>query len=110
MEPAATEPVEERELPAQPAEDAAPLVDEGTAQNFRSRWQECQAAFVDEPREAVQGADALVADVIRQLATQFADERKRLEDQWGRGEDVSTEDLRLALQTYRSFFNRLLKM
>jgi hypothetical protein len=64
--------------------------------------------FVDEPRRAVEQADALVADLMQRLASVFSDERKSLEGQWDRGDDVSTEDLRVALQRYRSFFDRLL--
>jgi hypothetical protein len=63
---------------------------------------------VDEPRRTVEQADELVAQVMQRLAESFASERERLEGQWGRGEDVSTEDLRVALQRYRSFFQRLL--
>ena len=67
-----------------------------------------QTRFVDEPRGAVEDADGLVATVMQHVAEGFADERERLEAQWGRGEDISTEDLRVALQRYRSFFQRLL--
>jgi hypothetical protein len=75
---------------------------------FQSRWETIQTGFVDEPRRTVEQADELVAEVMKRLAEGFAAERERLEQQWGRGEDVSTEDLRLALQRYRSFFQRLL--
>jgi len=84
----------------------APLLDDSEA--FQSRWEEIQVRFVDEPRGAVEDADALVATVMQRLAEGFAQERERLEAQWGRGEDISTEDLRVALQRYRSFFRRLL--
>jgi len=87
-------------------DDAAPLVTDGEA--FQSRWEEIQVRFVDEPRGAVEDADALVATVMQRLAEGFAQEREHLEAQWGRGEDISTEDLRIALQRYRSFFQRLL--
>jgi hypothetical protein len=87
-----------------------PLFPENEATNFRSRWTEIQAAFVDEPRRAVEQGDALVADVIKRLASSFADERSKLEGQWGRGDNVSTEDLRVALQRYRAFFDRLLSV
>jgi hypothetical protein len=86
--------------------DAAPLL--ADAGGFQSRWEEIQVRFVDEPRGAVEDADALVATVMQRLAESFAQERERLESQWGRGEDISTEDLRVALQRYRSFFQRLL--
>jgi hypothetical protein len=89
---------------------STPLFPENEATNFRSRWTEIQAAFVDEPRRAVEQGDALVADVIKRLAASFADERSKLEGQWGRGDNVSTEDLRLALQRYRAFFDRLLSV
>jgi len=89
---------------------SAPLFPENEAKNFRTRWTEIQAAFVDEPQVAVEQGDALVADVIRRLASTFTDERSKLEGQWGRGDNVSTEDLRLALQRYRAFFDRLLSV
>ncbi|MFE5137539.1 hypothetical protein ACFRDV_07640 [Streptomyces fagopyri] len=75
---------------------------------FRARWQEVQSEFVDDPRDAVHTADALVADVMQRLAATFADHKQDLEGQWNRGEQADTEDLRLALRHYRSFFNRLL--
>ncbi|MBV8685020.1 MAG: hypothetical protein JO111_19270 [Caulobacteraceae bacterium] len=88
----------------------APLIPQGDAENFRGRWMEIQTAFVDEPRKAVEKADGLVADSIKRLAEVFADERARLEGQWDRGDDVSTEDLRQALRRYRAFFSRLLSV
>jgi hypothetical protein len=75
---------------------------------YRTRWDAIQTGFVDEPRRAVEEADALVAQVIKRLTEVFADERTTLEHQWDRGEQVSTEDLRQALRRYRSFFERLL--
>jgi hypothetical protein len=80
----------------------------GESADFRERWETIQTGFVDEPRGAVERADELVAQVMQRLAEGFADEREQLERQWGRGEDVSTEDLRVALQRYRGFFQRLL--
>lgn len=88
----------------------SPLFSESEVGDFRSRWSNIQTAFVDEPRRAVEDADNLVASLMKQLAEGFANERSRLEGQWDRGDDVSTEDLRLALQRYRSFFDRLLKV
>ena len=87
-----------------------PLFPENDSANFRNRWTEIQGAFVDEPRRAVEQADGLVAEVIKRLASSFADERSKLEGQWGRGDNVSTEDLRVALQRYRAFFDRLLSV
>jgi hypothetical protein len=78
------------------------------ANELRARWDGIQVGFVDEPRKAVQEADALVSATIKRLAEIFADERQKLEQQWDRSENISTEDLRLALQRYRSFFARLL--
>jgi|SRR5580658_774635 hypothetical protein len=78
------------------------------ANELRGRWDGIQVGFVDEPRKSVQEADALVSATITRLAEMFAAERQNLEQQWDRSENVSTEDLRLALQRYRSFFARLL--
>lgn len=90
------------------AANGAPLLSDELSMTFRRRWEEVQTRFVDEPRGAVEDADGLVANLMQQLAKGFAQERERLEAQWGRGEDISTEDLRVALQRYRSFFQRLL--
>ena len=88
----------------------APLFHDEEGRGFRSRWEAVQTGFVDEPRAAVEQADALVAEVIKRLAEVFADERTTLEQQWGRGDNVSTEDLRIAMKRYRSFFERLLSV
>ncbi len=80
------------------------------SENFRSRWQDIQGSFVDEPRRAVEQADQLVATVVKRLAEVFAGERNALEHEWSQGQDVSTEDLRQALRRYRSFFDRLLSV
>ena len=87
-----------------------PLFSEPEMGDFRSQWSKIQTGFVDEPRRTVEGADKLVATVMQRLAEGFANERSGLEKQWDRGDNVSTEDLRLALQRYRSFFDRLLKL
>jgi len=75
---------------------------------LRHRWDTIQTGFVDEPRRAVEEADHLVAQTMKRVAEVFAQERSSLEQQWTRGEDVSTEDLRVAMKRYRSFFDRLL--
>jgi cobalamin biosynthesis protein CobT len=90
------------------AEERGPLLSEDESERFTTRWREIQVGFVDEPRDSVAQADALVADLMQQLAASFSDERERLEKQWDSGDDVSTEDLRVALTRYRSFFDRLL--
>jgi hypothetical protein len=89
---------------------AEPLFPTGEADSFRSRWTDVQTGFVDEPRHAVEQADSLVAEMMKRLAQVFADERGKLEEQWSRGDDIGTEDLRQALRRYRSFFDRLLSV
>jgi hypothetical protein len=86
------------------------LLAEGEVRAMRERWMTIQTEFVDAPREAVAKADQLVAETIRRLAESFAQGRGDLERQWDRGDEVSTEDLRLALRRYRSFFDRLLSV
>ena len=85
-----------------------PLFDPEREQDLRRRWHALQARFVDEPRETVSDADSLVAELLKDLAQSFDGARSKLESQWSSGEDASTEDLRVALQRYRSFFERLL--
>ncbi len=84
------------------------LFAEADLTGLRARWTDVQAGFVDDPRKCVQMADGLVADVVQQLTNGFSDARSDLEEQWARGEDVSTEDLRQALKRYRQFFERML--
>jgi hypothetical protein len=90
-------------------EQAAPLLPDDAAGDFERRWQDLQVRFVDEPQRCVQDADALVSEVMQQITDGFAEERRKLESQWSGGGEASTEDLRVALQRYRSFFNRLLR-
>jgi hypothetical protein len=97
--------------PVETSEDhSTPLFAGNESDDFRHRWTDIQAAFVDEPRQAVEKADGLVAEAMKRLAEIFARERGNLEQQWSKGGDVSTEDLRVALRRYRSFFDRLLSI
>jgi len=85
----------------------ATLLNHDDSGRFRAHWNEIQSKFVDDPSSAVQEADGLVSEVVEQITKMFAVERSTLEDQWRQGNDADTEDLRKALQHYRSFFNRL---
>lgn len=105
------------ELPAVSSQDTdqhevyyGSLFDEDAAQDLRLHWDELQTGFVDDPRRSVEEADHLVATTLKEIANAFSQERARLEHQWDRGDDVSTEDLRIVLQRYRAFFNRLLSV
>jgi hypothetical protein len=93
-----------------PISDATPLFPSEELEGLRTRWKAIQTAFVDEPRDAVHQADALVVSATKRLTEVFADECARLEQQWDRGDKVSTEDLRVALQRYRTFFERMLSV
>ena len=86
------------------------LFEEDEMRRLRDRWSQIQGGFVDEPRRAVEGADTLVAEVMKRLADMFAHERTELERQWDRGDKVTTEDLRVALQRYHAFFDRMLSV
>jgi hypothetical protein len=98
------------ERPKLNAPSASPLFESSETERFRARWNAIQTQFVDEPRRSVEQADELVAATMKRLAEMFASEREKLEKEWDRGEDISTEDLRIALQRYRSFFDRLLSV
>jgi hypothetical protein len=102
--------VKRAEPGTQQGKDLVPLFSNEAVHGFRSRWTTLQTGFVDEPRRAVEEADELVAQVIKDLAETFSDERSKLERQWDQGDKVSTEDLRLVLQRYRSFFDRFLSV
>lgn len=102
----------EQQQPMKPApeDNAGPLLAPDVVQDLRNHWDPIQAAFVDDPRTAVKQADELVAAAMKRLAENFAEQRSAMEHQWGRGDDVSTEELRIALRKYRAFFQRLLSI
>jgi hypothetical protein len=102
-------PFEQRSAQAQTpgATETSPLLAKGEAEEFRSRWNAIQSTFVDEPQKAIEEADKLVTNAIQRISQVYGDERARLEGYWKRGEQASTEDLRVALQRYRAFFARL---
>jgi hypothetical protein len=104
------DPVTGQESPRAGTAEKTMLFKEDESGRFRTRWTEIQGTFVDSPRSAVERADSLVAETMKRLADMFADERARLEGQWDRGDNVTTEDLRVALQRYRAFFDRLLNI
>jgi hypothetical protein len=91
-------------------QEAVPLFGGDESRNLRSRWENLQVGFVDEPRRSVEQADQLVTEAINSLSKGFSTQRERLEQQWHHDQDVSTEELRLAFRRYRSFFERLLSM
>jgi hypothetical protein len=119
LEPQSLAPAPTGDQPARPGqarpdqtkdETPAPLFAADAAASFRSRWQDIQTSFIDEPSRAVEQADSLVAEIMQHLAKTFAAERAHLEEQGEHGKDISTEDLRMALRHYRSFFDRLLSI
>jgi hypothetical protein len=93
---------------SQSAEALTPLMSEESLESYSGRWQTIQGRFVDEPKGAVEEADGLVAEVIQELATTFATQRKDLETKWHEGDQASTDELLQALRQYKSFFQRLL--
>jgi hypothetical protein len=93
-----------------PPETGQPLLPRRQVEELRARWDAIQTRFIDEPTAAVTDADALVASAVKQISEAFRDQKNQLEKQWHSGDKVSTEDLRLALQRYRSFFARLLSI
>jgi len=108
-----TEPPEQnerRDAVTSQSEERMELLPAGEAHELQSRWDKIQASFVDEPRKAVQEADALVDQTIRRLSETFTEARTRMEQDWGGGDNVSTENFRMTLRRYRSFFNRLLSV
>jgi len=112
------QPVREREprpaknvdVRAVEADKHVSLFHDEEGRGFRTRWDAIQTGFVDQPKAAVEQADALVVEMVKRLTDGFGDERAKLESQWSRGQEVSTEDLRVALKRYRSFFERLLSI
>ena len=103
--------VETRSMDAANEEERlAPLFSEDAAKDFRARWSAVQSSFVDDPKQAVRQGDELVAQVMKNLAESFSNERAKLEAQLDQTDKASTENLRLALRRYRSFFERLLSL
>lgn len=93
---------------AQQGEQYAPLLDDREADGFLDRWRDVQARFVDDPQGAVRDGDGLVAELMQALAQRFSEQKAELQEQWDRGDEPDTEQMRRAFQEYRSFFHRLL--
>ena len=89
---------------------SARILEVDESESFHGRWDAIQSSFIDEPRRSVAEADRLVQEVTGRITERFEQERDRLESTWESGEEVTTEDLRIALQRYRSFFDRLLRI
>lgn len=92
------------------AGEGQPLLGDDQLRHFRTRWDAIQSSFIDQPRESVAAADTLVREATDALHSLFENDRRQLEAVWDRGDEVSTEDLRVTLQSYRSFFERLLRI
>jgi len=104
-------PVRDGEPPPQPPPQTShSIFSKQQADELRERWNTIQTAFIDEPQRSVKDADALVASATKQIADAFANQKGELEKQWSRGDQVSTEELRITLQQYRTFFSRLLSI
>lgn len=91
-------------------EGLVPLFPPELSVELRARWDAIQRGFVDDPARAVRQGDELVAQVIQGLAQSFSGQRARFDGEMDRGGSASTETLRVALQRYRSFFERLLSL
>jgi len=102
--------VENKSATTSISEKLEPLFEDDEAKEFRTHWLNIQSKFVDNPRESVREADELVANVLKSVTMGFHDRRSSLEKQWNSGDNISTEDLRVALKRYRSFFDRLLTL
>jgi len=102
--------IEVEAVPERAEQEQTPLFGSDLTQDFRGQWQNIQTGFVDEPRASVERADELVAQVMQRLAQSFSEQRSELEKQWDASDEISTEELRLALRRYRSFFERLLSI
>jgi hypothetical protein len=102
--------VSPRNSDAAPGSTDAALFDRDATKDYQDRWLVIQTEFVDEPRQAVEKAESLVGEVVQALTESFAREHRDLEARWSGDREVSTEDLRLAIRRYRSFFNRLLSL
>lgn len=112
LDPALTLPTATNGIAAAAANDGealAPLFQPAEAQGFRATWDTVQIGFVDDPQLAVRQADELVAQVMKTLAESFSSERSKLESE-SKTDQASTENLRVALRRYRSFFQRLLAL
>lgn len=75
--------------------------------DLQSNWNSIQIGFVDEPRTSVEQAKALVAEATGRITRALTEKQTALDRAWMDRQDVSTEDLRVALQQYRLFFNHL---
>ena len=104
-------PVPETKAPTRNEDDSLePLFYPDAARDLRASVDAVQIGFVDDPKQAVRQADDLVRQVLDDLARSFSSERSALDGSADTASQASTENLRLALRRYRSFFQRLLSL
>jgi hypothetical protein len=106
----AAAPADDRRKSTAEDDELAPLFSSEMTKDFRGRWDAIQTGFVDDPKQAARQGDELVAQVMRSLTESFSKERAKLEGQLEQPDEASTENLRVALRRYRSFFKRLLSL
>ena len=86
------------------------FIKQNQVEALQSRWQTIQMEFVDKPKGTVAKADQLIEEVIDRLEQLLTQKRDELKQEWGRSDEPTTEELRLALQHYRTFLNQLLSV
>ncbi|WP_324792602.1 hypothetical protein SJX93_01345 [Streptomyces cyaneofuscatus] len=88
-----------------------PLFSADEREKFDARIHQAVAGFVENPRQAVQEADAAFDEVVAGLTKALADRSRLLRaDRDGERSDAETEDLRIALQQYRDLTERLVRL
>jgi hypothetical protein len=88
-----------------------PLLPDAT--QLRGNWQQVQATFVDDPRGSVAEAAALVDHAAQALVGALQQRQRRLRESWDStdgatdGASPGTEELRVAMQRYRTLFDHI---
>jgi hypothetical protein len=69
-------------------------------------WNEIKAMFVDDPRASIERAAGLVDDRVEELVASVRERQHSMRSAW-QANHAGTEELRVALQHYRTFWNSL---
>ena len=105
------QPVAEKQALARSEDESLePLFSPDAARDFRASWDAVQIGFVDDPQQAVRKPDELVRQVLETLTQSFSVDRGAADGGTTGAEQATTEQLRMALRRYRSFFQRLLSL
>jgi hypothetical protein len=90
----------------EPETESVELYTDSDMEEFRRRWTELLAGFVDDPRASAERADGLIGELVDRVSQRRQQLHDALDNEDDRGE---TEAMRQAIRRYRSIYRALVR-